>query len=184
MWDRQFLEPLPWLDELMDVATRAELATLPVVGWREHLAMFERNASKWQDAANGRIRAILGPIGPQWCSDELLQAATEISLTRGVPLHMHALESKLQAVQAQLLYGRPVVEHLDALGVLTRNLTLNHAIGLTDGEIERLGGSGCSVSPNPPSNLKIGSRVPRVGGLKKGGGKLGPGADGTPAADR
>ena len=45
---------------------------------------------------NGRIRAILGPIGPQWCSDELLQAATEVSLTRGVPLHMHALESKLR----------------------------------------------------------------------------------------
>jgi len=184
MSDRQFLEPLPWLDELMDVATRAELATLPVVGWREHLAMFERNASKWQDAANGRIRAILGPIGPQWCSDELLQAATEISLTRGVPLHMHALESKLQAVQAQLLYGRPIVEHLDALGVLTRNLTLNHAIWLTDGEIERLGGSGCSISHNPLSNLKLGSGVARVRDLKRAGVNVALGTDGTSTSDR
>src|ERR1700730_13191573 len=54
MSDRQFLEPLPWLDELMDPAMRAELATLPVIGWREHLAMFERNAGKLDRAANGR----------------------------------------------------------------------------------------------------------------------------------
>jgi 5-methylthioadenosine/S-adenosylhomocysteine deaminase len=184
MSDRQFLEPLPWLDELMDAAARAELATLPVVGWREHLAMFARNAGKWHGAANGRIRAILGPIGPQWCSDELLQAATEASLTRGVPLHMHALESKLQAVQAQLLYGRPIVEHLDALGVLTRNLTLNHAIWLTDGEIERLGGSGCSISHNPLSNLKLGSGVARVRDLKRAGVNVALGTDGTSTSDR
>ena len=184
MSDRQFLEPLPWLDELMDAATRAELATLPVAGWREHLAMFERNAGKWHGAANGRIRAILGPIGPQWCSDELLQAATEVSLTRGVPLHMHALESKLQAVQAQLLYGRPIVEHLDALGVLTRNLTLNHAIWLTDGEIERLGARGCSISHNPLSNLKLGSGVARVRDLKRAGVNVALGTDGTSTSDR
>ena len=184
MSDRQFLEPLPWLEELMDAATRAQLATLPVVGWREHLAMFERNAGKWHGAANGRIRAILGPIGPQWCSDELLQAATEVSLTDGVPLHMHALESKLQAVQAQLLYGRPIVEHLDALGVLTRNLTLNHAIWLTDGEIERLGARGCSISHNPLSNLKLGSGVARVRDLKKAGVNVALGTDGTSTSDR
>jgi 5-methylthioadenosine/S-adenosylhomocysteine deaminase len=146
--------------------------------------MFERNAGKWHGAANGRIRAILGPIGPQWCSDELLQAATEVSLTRGVPLHMHALESKLQAVQAQLLYGRPIVEHLDALGVLTRNLTLNHAIWLTDGEIERLGARGCSISHNPLSNLKLGSGVARVRDLKRAGVNVALGTDGTSTSDR
>jgi 5-methylthioadenosine/S-adenosylhomocysteine deaminase len=184
MSDRQFLEPLPWLDELMDPAMRAELATLPVVSWREHLAMFERNAGKWHGAARGRIRAILGPIGPQWCSDELLQAVTEAALARGLPVHMHALESKLQAVQAQLLYGRPLVEHLAALGVLTRNLTLNHAIWLTDGEIESIGACGCSISHNPLSNLKLGSGVARVRDLKRAGVNVALGTDGTSTSDR
>src|SRR5260370_38150476 len=97
---------------------------------------------------------------------------------------MHALESKLQAVQAQLLYGRPIVEHLDALGVLTRNLTLNHAIWLTDGEIERLGARGCSISHNPLSNLKLGSGVARVRDLKRAGVNVALGTDGTSTADR
>ena len=184
MSDRQFLEPLPWLDELMDPAMRAELATLPVVGWREHIAMFERNAAKWHGAANGRIRAILGPVGPQWCSNELLQAATEISLARDLPVHTHTLESKLQAVQAQLMYGRPMVEHLDDLGVLTKNFTLNHAIWLTDGEIERLGGRGCSISHNPLSNLKLGSGIARVRDLKKAGVNVALGTDGASTSDR
>src|SRR5260370_22382412 len=91
---------------------------------------------------------------------------------------MAALESKLQAVQAQLLYGRPIVEHLDALGVLTRNLTLNHAIWLTDGEIERLGGSGCSISHNPLSNLKLRSGIARGRDLQRAGVNAGLGTDG------
>jgi len=86
--------------------------------------------------------------------DELLQEATQISLARGSRAY-HTLESKLQAVQAELMYGRPMVEHLDRLGVLTPNFTLNHAIWLTDAEIERLGDRGCSISHNPLSNLKL-----------------------------
>jgi 5-methylthioadenosine/S-adenosylhomocysteine deaminase len=184
MSDRQFLEPLPWLEELMAPEMRAELATLPVAGWREHLGMFERNAGKWHGTSGGRIRVILGPIGPQWCSDELLQAVTEISLTRRLPVHTHTLESKLQAVQAQLMYGRPMVEHLDAIGILTQNFTLNHAIWLTDGEIERLGARGCSISHNPLSNLKLGSGIARARDLKNAGVNVALGTDGTSTSDR
>jgi 5-methylthioadenosine/S-adenosylhomocysteine deaminase len=184
MWDRPFLEPLPWVDELMDPAIKAELATLPTTTCRDQMAMFERNFAAWHEAGDGRIRAILGPVGPQWCSDELLQAATEISLARGLPVHTHTLESKLQAVQAELMYGRPMVEHLDGLGVLTPHFTLNHAIWLTDGEIERLGARGCSISHNPLSNLKLGSGIARVRDLRNAGVNVALGTDGTSTSDR
>jgi 5-methylthioadenosine/S-adenosylhomocysteine deaminase len=184
MSDRPFLEPLPWVDELMDPAIKAELATLPTTTCRDQMAMFERNFAAWHEAGDGRIRAILGPVGPQWCSDELLQAATEISLARGLPVHTHTLESKLQAVQAELMYGRPMVEHLDGLGVLTPHFTLNHAIWLTDGEIERLGARGCSISHNPLSNLKLGSGIARVRDLRNAGVNVALGTDGTSTSDR
>ena len=184
MSDRAFLAPLPWVDELMDPAIKAELATLPVPSTKDQMAMFARNSARWHDTGNGRIRAILGPVGPQWCSDELLQEATEISLARGLPVHTHTLELKLQAVQAQLMYGRPMVEHLDHLGVLTPNFTLNHAIWLTDGEIERLGARGCSVSHNPLSNLKLGSGIARIRDLKNAGVNVALGTDGTSTSDR
>ncbi len=184
MSDRQFLESLPWLDELMDPAIRADLATLPVVPWREHLALFERHAGKWHNAADGRIRVILGPVGPQWCTDELLQATADISRARGLPVHTHTLESKLQAVQGQLMYGRPIVEHLEALGVLTPHFTLNHAIWLTDSEIELIGARGASITHNPLSNLKLGSGIARVRDLKRAGVNVALGTDGTSTSDR
>ena len=184
MSDRPFLEPLPWVDELMDPAIKAELSTLPTTTWKDQMAMFARNFAAWHEAGNGRIRAILGPVGPQWCSDDLLQAATEISLARGLPVHTHTLESKLQAVQAELMYGRPMVEHLDGLGVLTPHFTLNHAIWLTDGEIELLGARGCSISHNPLSNLKLGSGIARVRDLKNAGVNVALGTDGTSTSDR
>jgi 5-methylthioadenosine/S-adenosylhomocysteine deaminase len=184
MWDRPFLEPLPWVDELMDPAVKAELASLPTPGWKDQMAMFARNFDAWHDAAGGRIRAILGPVGPQWCTNELLQAATEASTEHGLPVHTHTLESKLQAVQAELMYGRPMVEHLDDLGVLTPRFTLNHAIWLTDVEIERLGARGCSISHNPLSNLKLGSGIARVRDLKNAGVNVALGTDGTSTSDR
>jgi 5-methylthioadenosine/S-adenosylhomocysteine deaminase len=184
MSDRPFLEPLPWVDELMAPAIKAELATLPTDTWQNELAMFERNFGRWHGAAGGRIRAILGPVGPQWCTDDLLQAATEVSLARGLPVHTHTLESKLQAVQGELMYGRPIVEHLDRLGVLTEHFTLNHAIWLTDHEIELVGARGASISHNPLSNLKLGSGIARVRDLKNAGVNVALGTDGTSTSDR
>ena len=77
-----------------------------------------------------------------------------------------------------------MVEHLDGLGVLTPHFTLNHAIWLTDGEIERLGARGCSISHNPLSNLKLGSGIARVRDLKNAGVNVALGTDGTSTSDR
>ena len=184
MGDRQFLEPLPWTDELLDASTLAELATLPVMAAGEQIALFERHFAKWNGQGEGRIRVILGPIGPQWCTNDLLQQATEISLARDLPVHTHTLESKLQAVQAQYLYGRSMISHLDDLGVLTPNFTLNHAIWLTDEDIELIGARGCSISHNPLSNLKLGSGVARIRAMKNAGVNVALGTDGTSTSDR
>lgn len=184
MWDKPFAESLLWTDELMDRALFGELQRLPAVGWREQIALFERHAAKWHGAGDGRLRVILGPVGPQWCSTELLQAATDISRSRGLPVHTHTLESKMHAVQAQVFYGRPLVEHLDSIGVLTPNFTLNHAIWLTDAEIDLLGARGACMTHNPSSNLKLGSGVARIPDLMRAGVPIGLGTDGTSTSDR
>lgn len=184
MGDRQLLEPIPWQDEILSPAMKAELATLPFRKAADLIATFHRHSDKWNGAGDGRIRVILGPIGPQWCTDELLQEATQISLARGLPVHTHTLESKLQAVQAQYLYGCTMIEHLDRLGVLTPNFTLNHAIWLTDSDIELIGARGCSMSHNPLSNLKLGSGIARIRAMKNAGVNVALGTDGTSTSDR
>jgi len=184
MGDRDFVEPLPWVDEMLAPELRAELATLKAKPWQEHIALFERHYAKWNDAADGRIQVILGPIGPQWCTDALMQAATEISLARGIPVHTHTLESKVHAVQGNMLYGKPIVEHLADIGVLTPNFTLNHAIWLTDRELDLVAEHRCSITHNPVSNLKLGAGVARVTELIARGVNIALGTDGTCTSDR
>ncbi|MDX2203341.1 MAG: amidohydrolase [Hyphomicrobiaceae bacterium] len=184
MWDRPFLEPLLWTDELLDAEQREELGRMPVLGWREQIGNFERNAARWHGAGAGRLRVVPGPVGPQWCSTELLQAATDISRSRDLPVHTHTLESRLQAVQGSVMYGKTIIEHLHEIGALQPRFTLNHAIWLTDADIELMARAGCSMTHNPLSNLKLGSGIARVRDLLSAGVTVRLGTDGTSTSDR
>ena len=64
----------------------------------EHFVRFERHFARWH-GAGGRMRVIPGPIGPQWCSDALLQRAAAIARERELGVHTHALESRLHAIE-------------------------------------------------------------------------------------
>lgn len=184
MWDRPFLEPLLWTDELLDAQQREELGRMPVIGWREQIGNFERNAAQWHGAGGGRLRVVPGPVGPQWCSTELLQAATDVSRSRDLPVHTHTLESRLQALQGSIMYGKTIIEHLSEICVLQPRFTLNHAIWLTDGDIELMARAGCSITHNPLSNLKLGSGIARIRDLLSAGVTVGLGTDGTSTSDR
>ncbi|WP_395819893.1 amidohydrolase family protein [Devosia sp.] len=184
IWDKPPLASLLWTDELMTPEQKRDIGNLPSVHWRDQIALFERNAGKWDGAGAGRIRTILGPVGPQWCSDDLLQVVTEISVNRRCPVHTHTLESRMHAVQGEALYGTTIIEHLHRLGVLQPHFTLNHAVWLTDTDIERIGAAGCSITHNPLSNLKLGSGVARVRDMLSAGIAVGLGTDGTSTSDR
>jgi 5-methylthioadenosine/S-adenosylhomocysteine deaminase len=144
--------------------------------------LFERHYRAWHGAA-GRISIIPAPSGPQRCSDELLRAAAELSARYELPVHTHVLETKTQAVTGQVLYGRTLVEHLDEVGMLTPRFTMNHAIWLTEHDIELLAEHGCSITHNPLSNLKLGSGVCPVRRLLDAGVNVALGTDGTATSD-
>ncbi|MDX2228923.1 MAG: amidohydrolase [Leptolyngbyaceae cyanobacterium bins.349] len=180
--DRQLLEPLPWLTELMPTPLYQELAAIANPHWKDQIELFEQAYAQWH-GLDDLIRIILGPVGPQWCSTELLQAVTERSITHNVPVHMHCLETKTQAVMAQKLYGKPAIEYLQDIGFLTPRVTLNHAIWLTDREIDLLGEHHCSITHNPLSNLKLGSGLCPVRKLLTAGVNVALGTDGMCTSD-
>lgn len=184
MWDRPAAASLLWLEDLATPEQQAEYRKLGAVDWRDQIALFERNVARWHGVGDGRLRVIPGPVGPQWCSDDLLQAATEISRARDLPVHTHTLESRMHAVQGQAIYGRTIVEHLARIGVLQPRFTLNHAIWLTDRDVELVAEAGACVTHNPMSNLKLGAGVARVRDLLKAGVPVGLGSDGTSTSDR
>lgn len=151
------------------------------------------SVSAYQDFSNaafsdlhereGRLRFMMSPSAPQRSTPELMQACSELASEHGVPLHMHLLETRIQAVTAQKLYGRTLVEHLDSIGVLGPNVCAAHAIWLTASDIERMGSAGCCVAHNTLSNLKLGSGIAPIRRLLDAGVHVGLGTDGYSSND-
>jgi len=182
MWNRPLADSLPFARELFPQPLQEELAAAPPPGLRDIMDLFHHHFAKWH-GRDGRIGILLGPCGTQRCTDELLLEVNELSRQHGIGVHSHVLETRTQAVTAQVLYGKTMVEHMDDLGMLTPRLTINHGIWLTDREIDLLGAAGCSVTHNPLSNLKLGSGVCPVRRLLAAGANVALGTDGLTTSD-
>ena len=182
MWDRPFLDCMPYLRNIVPADLAAELDALPLATAEAQISLFERHHRRWQ-GHGGLLKIIPAPSGPQRCSDDLLRAAAELSARYDLPVHTHVLESKVQAVTGHDFYGKTLVEHLDDVGMLTPRFTMNHAIWLTEHDIELLGDRNCSITHNPLSNMKLGSGVCPVRRLQESGVNVALGTDGTATSD-
>lgn len=92
----------------------------------------------------------VGPVAPQWCSDEMLRAISEIA-QQGIRVHTHCLESESQ----RYWISQSPIERLDAFDLLGSHTSLAHAIWLTDVELKRVHESGTHLVTCPMSNIVL-----------------------------
>ena len=181
MWDESFCDSLPFLRQTMPADLVAALDALPLPDRAEQIALFRELHASWHGKDN--IRIILGPCGPQRCSVGLLEEVADLSDKLDLPIHCHVLETRTQAVTGQEKYGRTLVQFLKDAGCLTHRLTMNHAVWLTEADIQMMGDVGCSITHNPLANLKLGSGVAPVRELLRAGVNVALGCDGVASAD-
>ncbi|MGG5887715.1 amidohydrolase family protein [Falsiroseomonas sp. HC035] len=123
----------------------------------EAAALYDRLAAALP--SHGRIRLAFAPAGPQWVSDPLFTGLAQAARARGVPIHMHALESVAQAAAARGLYPEGTLARLERLGVLGPATSLAHAAHLTAGDIAVAARTGTMLVRNPASNLRLGCGI-------------------------
>jgi len=105
--------------------------------------------------ANPRIRFAVGPHAPYTCSEEMLLWAKEFAEKNGAIVHIHVAETRREQADFQKQHGMRVVEYLDKIGALSKNMLAAHCAWLTKSEIRLLGKAGVSVAHCPVSNMKI-----------------------------
>jgi len=125
----------------------------------------------------------LAPSGPQRCSDELLSGCAELADELDLAIHIHVLETRMQALSGRKRYGRTLPEHLDGLGFLGPRVSFEHGVWLTDHDVELVAGSGTGIVHNPVSNLKLGSGICPVPALLRAGVNVALGSDGAASND-
>ncbi|RFA10414.1 hypothetical protein B7R54_15280 [Subtercola boreus] len=184
--DVAFADRLPFSTELLSAEgiAASRRAMPPSRQLIDAFVDFSERAFRTQHGrAGGRLSYAIAPSAPQRSTDELLLAADDLSRQHGSVLHLHLLETRLQAVMGRERYGTTIVEHLRTLGLLTDRTALAHAIWLGAGDIRMLGESPATIIHNPVSNLKLGSGVFAWRGLHDAGATVALGTDGTASND-
>lgn len=135
----------------------------------EQVETLERLMATWHNFDNGRIRCLPGPSGIHWCSQHLLQACRELAERYQTGMHLHAVETELQATIIREKLGQGGIRYLDQVGMLSKGTSLAHAIWLDPGDLELLAQSNTTIVHNPVSNLRLGSgRFPLNDALSQG----------------
>ena len=124
-----------------------------------------------------------GPIGPQWCKLETLEAIAAASASDGRRVHMHLLESQRQRAWLDYVYPDGVLKTLDAIGLLSSRLTVAHGVWLTDAECELLAARGVTVAMNTACNLRLRSGVAPLARFAEHGVAVALGTDGLSLND-
>jgi 5-methylthioadenosine/S-adenosylhomocysteine deaminase len=124
-----------------------------------------------------------GPSAVQRCTDELLTGAAEIAGKRNLPMHIHLAETKAQAVQGRQLYGHSLLQHLENLGIVGKNLSCAHSIWIEEEDVALLAKRGATPVHNPASNLRIGSGLAKVKEFLAARANIALGTDGSASND-
>jgi len=119
------------------------------------------NAQKFYDyvkqLGNPRIRFVLGPHAPYTCSAEMLQWVKEFAEKNNTMIHIHVAETRREQAESQKQHGMRIVEYLDKIGALSKNMLAAHCVWLTKSEVKMLAKSEVKVAHCPVSNMKLAS---------------------------
>ncbi|KAA9388999.1 amidohydrolase family protein [Neorhizobium galegae] len=164
---KPFLSPEDW-EALSPLAPR-------YAPFRDQLAAADAVAAA---NSNPLVDVQYGPIGPQWCSNALLEAIAEASATNDRRIHMHLLESPRQRAWLDRRFPQGIVRYLDDIGFLSPRLAVAHGVQLRPDEYELLAERGVQLVSNPSANLRLRSGIAPLAEAAKRGLHFGIGLDG------
>jgi 5-methylthioadenosine/S-adenosylhomocysteine deaminase len=176
--DEDFLASLP--GNLGD-RIGAILAEMNLPSTDDFFALVESVLGDYRD--HPRVKIMMCPVAPQWCSDDLLQRIREAANEWSLAIHLHCLESPYQREFGLQTYGKSTVEHLHGMGFLGPDVSFGHAVWLTERDMDICAATGTSVCHNASSNLRLRVGIlPAVRMLEKGV-NVSIGMDGTTLND-
>jgi len=150
--------------------------------WNEWQSATRRAVQRFHRPDDG-ISICPAPSGPQRCTDELLAGCAALAEELDLVIHIHVLETRMQALSGLRMYGRTLPEHLDSLGFLSPRVCFEHGIWMTPSDIELVRDRGVTVVHNPVSNMKLGSGICPVPELLAHGINVALGTDGLCSND-
>jgi len=182
MSDRSFDEVVVLDLDLVSPELRERFGTDRLPPWPEW-ETFSRWAVENYHRPDEGISIGLGPSGPQRCTDEMLSACAALADELDLTIHIHVLETRMQALSGMKMYGKTLPAHMREIDFLGPRVSFEHGIWLTDADIELVRETRTSITHNPISNMKLGSGIAAIPVLLDNGINVAMGTDGMSSND-
>ncbi len=180
--DRTVFDAIPGLMDALPEALRARIDGIRPAPYDATLAVMAEILRGWRWSSQD-IRPAVAPTIPLHCADAFMCGCQRLAAEHGVGLHSHVGESKLQALAGIRRYGKTLIAHMDALGLIGPHFTAAHGIWLTDDDLRILADRGGAIAHNPGSNMRLGNGMFRLRRALDLGVTLGIGTDGVSSSD-
>ncbi len=180
--DIAFFDAIPGLFDALPTGLQRDVEAYRLAPGETTLARVREVVHGWRSDSE-RIRTAVAPTIPHHCTDSFLAGCRDIAREYGVGVHSHVAEGKVQAVVGRKLYGKTLLQHMDAIGLVGPDFVVAHGVWLDDEDMRRLAGHGASVSHNPGSNALLGSGIADARRMLELGVNLGIGTDGANCSD-
>lgn len=180
--DIAFYDAIPGLFDALPKHLQDEIPPMRLAPAETTLERIEAVLESW-DIDTDWVRPAVAPTIPHHCTDGFLTGCRDLARAHGLGLHSHVAEGRVQAVSGRKLYGKTLLQHMDAMGLVGADFTVAHGVWLDDEDMKRLAGHGASVSHNPGSNALLGSGIADARRMLEFGVNLGIGTDGANCAD-
>ena len=125
-----------------------------------------------------RVRVGVQPHAVYTCSPDLLERSKALADRYHTRWIIHLSETAKEVADCLEHYGDTPVGHLHRLGLLSCNTVADHAVVLTDRDLDLLAASGTGAVHCPESNMKLASGMAPVVKLLARGVPVGLGTDG------
>jgi 5-methylthioadenosine/S-adenosylhomocysteine deaminase len=135
--------------------------------------------TRWQNAANGRIRTMMAPHAPYTCDDDFLRSTATKSAQLGVGIHIHASEDMRQTNASLEKRGLTPIQVLQQTGILDLPTIIAHGCGLLSDDITLLAKHQAGVACAPKTYLKLAMGMTPVVELRTAGVPVGLATDGA-----
>ena len=139
---------------------------------------FEALREEYETGPEGMCRVLLAPSWAHGATERFLARVRDRThQLGGLPVHIHTLQTPHQRAFGIKAFGKSLVAFLADMGLLRPNLTLGHAVWLSEADIGAMAEAGAGITHHASCNLHVRNGIAPVWHMMRAGVRVALGLD-------
>ena len=131
---------------------------------------FEALREEYETGPDGTTRVLLAPSWAHGTTERFLHRVRDRARQlSGLPVHIHTLQTPHQRAWGLKAFGKSLVGFLQDQGLLAPNLTLGHAVWLSEHDIGLMAEAGTGITHHASCNLHVRNGIAPVWHMMRAG---------------